>query len=1319
MPPLDNPEQDNIFQMSFRDIAPEDINQVSMDYRKVMSAISTYLLSSPDDFELLTVRDQIEAAKEDLARQGTRDALIRLQMELMTANDLFNIDASEGEGEATSSEDDEDYEGYDDYVDSAFRLPDEDYPRERPPGFAKTFEKNPAEEFAELFNQDQIVDILRAFAEQQESLPESVKARLGQVEILFVILSAELSEFDEDDDDERKGVLTTALEEIQTLPAKIMAELDKSINALMSSSLHAAFADCDGDFLVDNFADGKGIIDENGNIREIASIKDLHGQLLTLVKNLRGDSKYANAQRLIEDTLLAPAFNKKAEEIQTEAKYKETYDRLRIEAFEEADRHAKQYYESWITPSEEMVAKGARPLTDREIFKYKKFLRELALDQKLKAEAGKMLYGSDFSDPFEKEIYEQYRNMLDPHDEPGIFADATVDSIVEEIAINVPLIIVSGGVASFARWGLTAGARAFLFSARCASLMRKVGLTLDAANTVVASGRIGRGVLFAGRLTAAGAEALAFDFTHMGIQGELLFKQPGWVRQVLFTGLTLGAFKFTKEQSSILHKFLKENVTKFPDKSFRELMQKVLIHGSTETATMLAVGAVQHGIVVGDFKDYDFAKELFHALLTVGALHIVGAGTNKVIKIGGREFKAMRTRRAENADPSRFLARTGVTDFGGRNPAEVMSEYRAFEKRYRVGLEFFKGRDAKEVARVMAEVGKRMPSVREMAASDWKTLAEADPLTSQILLRNGYSRRASKLTLTDVQEITDIWRRKGVEPTAEVMLGLVKFLKEDIKTVGSAENLRRVAETLIASGNEAFAAMGKRLLRVRPRTVAAGIAILLLLPGCGAGAVPAIAGGVALTAIFGGWGWIAAAIPAVVAGGWMMHRWKKGKPILSTESSLKDAKDAAKDSTGAAGSIRQALGDVAMIVGGEAPAGANPATVAHLTERVNETRLIEADIDREIRALNRRRNSKVRPPSAADLRAMTDQLRDANRRLEAARTARRAAEDALHQAEHPAVHARELTPEATRAIDELIRQYNTAIDGYGHPNEVTALRTAFDRYATALRALYTNPAQDAARGIARADRDARGGTPTPVTTPGRAQRFGGSVPKHSNPPLDIRNITDLQNDVLAELRRLQDSSKFRRSAGNRALQLAVLGSTTIGLIATIMAGYGIVKGISGPTEDEQAETLLEYYDKLGDQVAKDFDGYDQLDEALKTYGSNPDHVRRAFQIIIIKYITGHSAVVEDTIFKENGMPVETLSKYYKKIVGNMIDGDKKSPVTNNNYGSYLGTDWLVTNSVDGIDMSSNSVLISNTGTGSLAETWAFPDPAEKRVRIVN
>ncbi|MFA6917790.1 MAG: hypothetical protein WC285_03060 [Candidatus Gracilibacteria bacterium] len=674
-----SPEQNNVFQMSFRDIDPKDVDKASKEYRKIMDAIDTSLSASPDDPTLAQTKEQIEAAKEAVVQTGSAEKFRYFEDQLRDASGWLNLTMEEGESKASKIKAD---------LPSRPHFPDERLPLEREAGLARPLEPTEVQEFADQFDRDQISQILRAFLNSNE-VSEHLQARLGQIDIIYQILASELANIENSRTktewlkqalteknpatQRRKKLIEKALDELQNLPQLVMQNPDKMLNNLLSPSIKIALKECSKEFKsgfspTDNYTGGrsgtgiwvKKFIGSNGDFvgDDPQNMRELQMQYKDLLSMLRESKDYNAIQRLIEDNLLAPYFEKKMKEIS-----KDRDQELKREAHREATKLADKYMDSWEHPSTEMIAKGAVPCdTPEKIEAERTKLVYIIWEQKKKEEAGKMLTLNDFSG-FDRDVYEIYNDMLNPHSEWFNMKDSTWDTIIDEIAINAPLIVISGGVASVAREGFSLAARTILSATKFAGFVEKAGLAGRVLEGVAAGaagvektievGRIGRAVYGLGRLggraVAAGLEATVFEGTYMGVSGKLFYKQEGWVKNILWTAATLGTFKFTKTQATALDKFLKENITKFPDKSFKDAMEKVFIHGSTETATMLAIGAVRYGFENGSFQDYKFEEELFRALLSVGALHIAGFGAEKAIKIGGKKIEANRKATTERA----------------------------------------------------------------------------------------------------------------------------------------------------------------------------------------------------------------------------------------------------------------------------------------------------------------------------------------------------------------------------------------------------------------------------------------------------------------------------------------------------------------------------------------------------------------------------------------------------------------------------------------------------------------------------------------------
>lgn len=235
--------------------------------------------------------------------------------------------------------------------------------------------------------------------------------------------------------------------------------------------------------------------------------------------------------------------------------------------------------------------------------------------------------------PSRREIWKEYKDSM------GIgaldLADESWDTLVDEIAINAPLIIVSGGVASIARSGLSTGVRALVGAERLAGL---------AART--------RGVsTLAGSASGLAAEGVLFEITNSGLRGDWLFDSPDWAQRIMWSTVALGMFKGAgKFGEGLLAKegLLKSVSSKIQNPYARKGYEELLVKGHLEVATMILLGAVQNGAYGGTLDEFfdHFGEELFHAYVAVGALKTSGKG----VSAGGKmlaEFKQFRKQRAE------------------------------------------------------------------------------------------------------------------------------------------------------------------------------------------------------------------------------------------------------------------------------------------------------------------------------------------------------------------------------------------------------------------------------------------------------------------------------------------------------------------------------------------------------------------------------------------------------------------------------------------------------------------------------------------------
>lgn len=240
-----------------------------------------------------------------------------------------------------------------------------------------------------------------------------------------------------------------------------------------------------------------------------------------------------------------------------------------------------------------------------------------------------------------KELWGEYKDSMGI----GAFdmADQSWDGIIDELIVNAPLIVVSGGVVG----ALSRGASMVLRSARVARLAaRGTQLGVRAAGigrAIVGTGRIGKyatkgaELVFkgTGRASAMLAEGAAFELIHSGIHpdAEWLVGSPDWIERIVWTSAALGIFKGAGKlsQKTIARPKLQKMLTSIKNPKVSKAIGKVLAlgtHGSLEVGAMLILGAAQNGYYKGNLDDFfeHFGEELFHSLVAVGALKISGKG---------------------------------------------------------------------------------------------------------------------------------------------------------------------------------------------------------------------------------------------------------------------------------------------------------------------------------------------------------------------------------------------------------------------------------------------------------------------------------------------------------------------------------------------------------------------------------------------------------------------------------------------------------------------------------------------------------------------
>jgi len=253
------------------------------------------------------------------------------------------------------------------------------------------------------------------------------------------------------------------------------------------------------------------------------------------------------------------------------------------------------------------------------------------------------------------QLMERYLRIADTGDFYQM-SDRRFDQITHELIINAPLIIASGLAMSAMRAALSRGAVAAAESGALGEGLVVARIANGARKVVLAeSAGFGSKALYAGgRLGGLLAGAATFDLAHTGMQepeqiDELLEqlydhtfgtpkeKQylrdlPAWGKSILWTAATVGAFEFTGKVTNEFVDALLKGSKLFPEKSIQLAVAKLVANGHTETATMLVMGGLQHFVAKdGDMSEFDTIENLIHALISVGALKIVGGAPKVVI----------------------------------------------------------------------------------------------------------------------------------------------------------------------------------------------------------------------------------------------------------------------------------------------------------------------------------------------------------------------------------------------------------------------------------------------------------------------------------------------------------------------------------------------------------------------------------------------------------------------------------------------------------------------------------------------------------------
>jgi len=371
----------------------------------------------------------------------------------------------------------------------------------------------------------------------------------------------------------------------------------------------------------------------------------------------------------------------------------------KAEIHSEADESIRymvgKHIDSWRNPSEADRARGAQPMTEEQITN---------MTAQLIAQKEQLLTMQEIASkldpraltPDSRKIWDLYNDVMDPQGEWLNLKDSTKDRIFEEVIINVPLLLASGGTANIAKAGLTTMAREVAGRLVVREVL-ETGVEIGVKDTAQIIGKKWFAETVTRRLALGVpvvlAEGAVFETTNQALHGEWIGNQEHWVKQILWSAATLGAFHqagnlangafrvVKKDAGMIVYNEAGQEVKeltrlgqmteKISDKNLRELTEQLILKGHVTAAAMLITGAAQHGVFDGNAQEVykELGGQIFQAYLSSGALTIAHSGIRTA---GGKMFAAPR----EPARPIFELQQTlerGAPERGGLLPLAEMT----------------------------------------------------------------------------------------------------------------------------------------------------------------------------------------------------------------------------------------------------------------------------------------------------------------------------------------------------------------------------------------------------------------------------------------------------------------------------------------------------------------------------------------------------------------------------------------------------------------------------------------------------------------------
>lgn len=217
----------------------------------------------------------------------------------------------------------------------------------------------------------------------------------------------------------------------------------------------------------------------------------------------------------------------------------------------------------------------------------------------------------------------------------GEISPAQWDKIIDGTIEALPYMLGAGLAAGVGRKVLGEGAKWV-----AGNWLTRYGLSVSTeflAGEVMATSNLGRIIYFAGSGAGLLAEGAIFEAAYQGLNGQNLFASdfPEWGRKILLSAATLGAFHIAGKGAEVLNIAIAKGLTKVAPGTVQATIQKLLISNNLQAATMLYMGAAEHGLVHGgDSKDFNWTEQILHAYAMAGALTVSG----KMVEVAGKNF---------------------------------------------------------------------------------------------------------------------------------------------------------------------------------------------------------------------------------------------------------------------------------------------------------------------------------------------------------------------------------------------------------------------------------------------------------------------------------------------------------------------------------------------------------------------------------------------------------------------------------------------------------------------------------------------------------